>query len=42
MGRRQGISLHTLSHLACWLNIESTMWMKALGSRKQPMRPVSR
>ncbi len=24
-----GISLQTFSHFACWLNIESTMWMKA-------------
>jgi hypothetical protein len=27
--RRHGISLQTLSHLACWLNIESMMWMNA-------------
>ena len=28
-GRRQGIPRVTLSHLACWLNIESMMWMNA-------------
>ena len=28
-GRRQGMLRVTLSHLACWLNIESTMWMNA-------------
>ena len=28
-GRRQGMSRVTFSHFACWLNIESTMWMKA-------------
>ena len=27
--RRQSSSPHTSSHLACWLNIESTMWMNA-------------
>ena len=29
IGARQGISRETLSHFACWLNIESTMWMNA-------------
>ena len=29
MGRRHGIRLQAFSHLACWLNIESTMWMNA-------------
>ena len=28
-GRRQGRCRATFSHFACWLNIESTMWMKA-------------
>ena len=28
-GLRQGISCDTFSHLACWLNMESMMWMKA-------------
>jgi hypothetical protein len=28
-GPRQGIRRATFSHLACWLNIESTMWMNA-------------
>jgi hypothetical protein len=29
MGRRHGMSRHASSHLACWLNIESTRWMNA-------------
>jgi hypothetical protein len=29
IGRRQAIWPETFSHFACWLNIESTMWMKA-------------
>ena len=29
MGRRQGMSRVTFNHLACWLNIESMMWMNA-------------
>jgi hypothetical protein len=29
IGRRQGISRVVFSHFACWLNIESTMWMNA-------------
>ena len=29
MGRRHGISFEVLSHFACWLSIESTMWMNA-------------
>ena len=29
MGLRQGISRVVLSHLACWLTMESMMWMKA-------------
>ena len=27
--RRQGTSALDFSHFACWLNIESTMWMNA-------------
>jgi hypothetical protein len=29
IGRRHGIARVTFSHFACWLNIESTMWMNA-------------
>ena len=29
MGARHGILRLTFNHLACWLNIESMMWMKA-------------
>ena len=29
IGRRQGMCRVTFSHLACWLNIESMMWMNA-------------
>ena len=29
MDRRHGMWWQTFSHLACWLNIESMMWMKA-------------
>jgi hypothetical protein len=28
-GRRQGMCRVTFNHFACWLNIESTMWMNA-------------
>ena len=28
-GRRHGISRVVFNHFACWLNIESTMWMNA-------------
>jgi hypothetical protein len=29
IGGRHASLRATLSHLACWLNIESTMWMNA-------------
>ena len=29
IGRRHDTSLLTFSHFACWLNIESTMWVNA-------------
>jgi hypothetical protein len=29
IGLRHGISVVVFSHFACWLNIESTMWMNA-------------
>ena len=29
MGTRHPMSRVVFSHLACWLNIESTMWMNA-------------
>ena len=29
IGLRHAKPRDTFSHLACWLNIESTMWMKA-------------
>ena len=29
MGRRQGTSFDSLIHFACWLNMESTIWMNA-------------
>jgi hypothetical protein len=29
MGARHGRSRQDFSHFACWLNIESTMWMNA-------------
>ena len=29
MERRHGIPFETFSHFACWLSIESTMWMNA-------------
>ena len=36
IGRRQGRSRVTFSHLACWLNIESTMWTNASYDEKNP------
>mmetsp|Transcript_8912 Transcript_8912/g.28010 ORF Transcript_8912/g.28010 Transcript_8912/m.28010 type:complete len:205 (-) Transcript_8912:130-744(-) len=40
-GARHRTSLVALSHLACWLIMESTVWQKASYVAKRPCRPVS-
>ena len=40
MGRRHGIPRVTLSHLACWSNTESTLWMNVPEHEKCRAAPL--